>query len=505
MREQPRPAYLVAWSLRMSPTTLMDWDRCFDDNLIPYEKEDRRGKTVKVTAKMVRLVVDLAQKKLEKKERLLIEPFAKEVNMASEFTLGTETIREILIANDLWEVNTRIKRPAFYKNLSKRIPNSLLSIDGSEIELNINGESYKFNLELGVDVGSFNHTGFNISKSETSQAVLAVLKQHIRDYGYPLGVVFDHGTANLSEEVRAWLIEHDIEIVPVGPGNPKGNGTDEGAFSQLKKVIGTIELDSSSPENLGKSVLTALVSLYVEMRNKLPLRKSGVTPQVAMATEISEEVRQKERERLIQHNKNRQDSGEEHNKLDILHWVIQSHNLDVDSPSFRRAEYSIKSYSIEAIQKTEKIFMRAVDRNSDKNNLSYFFGILKNIQQELDDAQYQEYCREKYYYKSLLASERRQFEDSQKQSKPSFSAIVDLASAAINVSGSIQKIVRDHCKAWLDMHLKSSKYHGPVKKKIHDVIGKLTEFDPRTKEEIWDWIEPLLNKQNQGESVTLIS
>ena len=483
----------------------MDWDKYFDVNLIPYQKEEKRGKAVKVTAKMVRLVVDLAQKKLARKERLLIEPFTKEVNIAGEFTFSPETVREILIANDLWEVNTRIKRPAFYRNLNKRIPNSLLSIDGSEIELNINGELYKFNLELGVDVGSFNHTGFNISKSETSQAVLAVLKQHVRDYGYPLGVVFDHGTANLSEEVRAWLTEHDIEIVPAGPGNPKGNGTDEGAFSQLKKVLGAIELDSSTPENLGESVLTALVSLYVEMRNKLPLRKSGVSPQVAMATETSEEVRQKERERLIQHNKNRQDSGEKQNKLEILHWVVQNHNLDVDTPSFRRAEYSIKSYSIEAIQKTEKIFIRAVDRNSDKKNLSYFFGILKNIQQELDDAQYQEYCRKKYYYKSLLESERRQHEDSQKQSKPSFSAIVDLASAAINVSGNIQKIVRDRCEAWLDIHLKSSKYHEPVKKKIHDVIGKLTEFDLRTKEEIWDWIEPLLSKPKQGKSVTLIS
>ena len=489
----------------MSPTTLLDWDKYFDANLVPYEREDRRGKTVKVTAKIVRQIVDLAQKKLEKEERILIASFTQEVNMACELALGTETLREILIANDLWAVNTRIKRPAFYRNLCKRIPNSLLSIDGSEIELFINGESYKFNLELGVDVGSFTHTGFDISESETSQAVLAVLKQHARDYGLPLGVVFDHGTANLSKDVRTWLIKHDIEIVPAGPGNPKGNGTDEGAFSQLKKVLGTLNLDSSTPENLGETVLTALVSLYVEMRNKLPLRKSGVTPQIAMAAETREEVRQKERARLIQHNKNRQDSGEEQSKLEILHWVIQNYDLDVDTPSFRRAEYSIKFYSTDAIQKTEKAFMKAVARNRDRKNLSYFFGILKNIQQELDDAQYHEYCREKYYYKSVLESERRQLEETQKQSKPSFDTIVDLASTAINVSGSTQRIVRGLCKEWIETHLISSKYFGPVKKKIQDAIGELTEFDTRTKQEIWEWIEPLLSKQNQRKSVTSFS
>ncbi len=494
LREHPQPAHLVAWSLRMSPTTLLDWDRCFDINLIPYEKKERRGKTVKVTAKMVRQVITLAEKKQGKKEQIIIESFTREFNMAGDLSLGAETIREILIANDLWAVNTRIKRPVFYKNLCQRIPNSLLSIDGSEIELNIDGEPHKFNLELGVDVGSFNHTGFNIGKSETSQAVLSVLKQHVRDYGCPLGVVFDHGTANLSEDVRTWLIKHDIEIVPAGPGNPKGNGTDEGAFSQLKKVLGTIELDSSSPENLGKSVLCALVALYMEMRNKLSLRKSCITPQAVMEIEINEEVRQKERERLIQHNMKRKGSGEEQNKLETLHWLIQNHDLEVDTPSFRRAEYSIKFYSTDAIQKTEKAFLRAVDRNNDKKNISYFFGILKNIQQELDDAQYHEYCREKYYYKSVLESEQCQRKDAAKQSKPTFEMIVDLASAALNVSGSVQEIVCNRCKAWLDEHLQSSKYLEPIRKKIQDAIGRLKEVDTKTKEEIWDWIEPLLSK-----------
>ena len=493
MRERTRQAHRVAWSLRMSLSTLMDWDKHFDVNLEPYVKEEKRGKAVKVTAEIVRQVVALAQEKLEKKERICIEFFAKEFNMSGKFTLGAETIREILIANDLWRVNTHIKRPAFYRNLCKRIPNGLVSVDGSEITISIDGESYKYNLEQAVDVGSFCHTGFDIGKSETSQSVLSVLKQHAKKYGYPLGVVFDCGTANLSEDVRTWLTKHDIEIVPAGPGNPKGNGTSEGAFSQLKNVLGTIELDSSSPENLGESVLTALVALYMKMRNKLPLRKNNIMPQTAIEIDTSEEVRKKERERLVQHNKNRKDSGEEQIKFETLHWVIQNHDLEVDTPSFRRAEYSIKFYSIDAIQQTEKAFLRAIDRNSDKKNLSYFFGILKNIQQELDDAGYHEYCREKYYYKSLLESERCQRKEAAKPSKPSFDKIVDLAAVGLNLCGESQKIVRNRCKVWLDFHLQSSKYLMPVRKKIQDAIGRLKEVDTKRKEEVWDWIKPLLS------------
>jgi len=510
LREQSRsrPAYLIAWSLRMSPATLSGWDKNFDDNLIPFVKEERRGKSVKITAEIVRLVVSLARKELDQEKKIRIESFTKVVNESkdsSDITLSAETIREILIANDLWAINTRIKRPAYYKNLCKRIPNSLVSIDGSEIALIIDGEIHKLNLELGVDVGSFNHTGFDIRESETSQAVLAVLKQHVKDHGYPLGVVFDHGSANLSDEVKAWLIKHDIEIVAAGPGNPKGNGTCEGAFSQLKEVIGTIEIDSSTPEKLAKNVLSAIVALYVKMRNKLPLRKSGVTPQAAIEAETSEKVRQKEWERLIRHNENRRDSGEERGKIETLHWIIKKHDLDVDTPSFRRAEYSIKSYSSEAIHQSERAFIKAVDRKVDRKNLSYFFGILNNIQKDLDDAQYHEYCREKYEYKSLLESERLQLEETAKPSKPSYTAIIDLAAAAMSVSGTVQESVRDRCKTWIDIHIKSSKYLEPVKKKVQDAIGDLTEFDVKTKKEIWEWIKPLLSKQNQGESVTLFS
>ena len=75
----------------------------------------------------------------------------------------------------------------------------------------------------------------------------------------------------------------------------------------------------------------------------------------------------------------------------------------------------------------------------------------------------------------------------------------------MSVSGTVQESVRDRCKTWLDIHLKSSKNLEPVKKKVQDAIGDLTEFDVKTKKEIWDWIKPLLSKQNHGESVTLIS
>ena len=46
------------------------------------------------------------------------------------------------------------------------------------------------------------------------------------------------GSGSLSGEARDYLERNDIEILASGPGNLKGNGTCEGAFAEMKKVIG---------------------------------------------------------------------------------------------------------------------------------------------------------------------------------------------------------------------------------------------------------------------------
>ncbi len=133
-------------------------------------------------------------------------------------------------------------------------------------------------MELGVDVGTFTHTAFSIGNTETADGVIEVLKNHIDKWGCPLGIVCDHGSADMNSKVVAYIKPLGIEFAPAGPGNPKGNGTLEGAFSQMKQVFGKICIDTTSPANLAKSVLEAIVSVYVKMRNKLALRGQKGSP-----------------------------------------------------------------------------------------------------------------------------------------------------------------------------------------------------------------------------------
>jgi hypothetical protein len=503
LRNYPFPIRMIAWALRMSIATLSDWDKLFDSNLVPYKRPERRGKCGKVTIDIVRSVVNKAKEIQNQGHRIRIKQFCRTLREELTIDLGRQTIQEILVANDLYAPTTRIRRPHFYRNICRRIPNGLLSLDGSEFIVTVDGKPYTFNLELGVDVGSFCHTGFDISKTETAQTIIAVLEKHRRNYGLPLGVLFDHGSANLSDEVARWLQKHGIERVPVGPGNPKGNGTDEGAFSQLKNMLGSLEVNTSSPEQLGKDILNMLVSLYTKMRNQLPLRRVSSTPEMVMETGSSDQERQHEKDRILAHKASKIVSGEEQEKLDCLYTVIKQYDLLLDDASMKRAELTIKHYSLHVIHKTERAFVEAVTRKQDRKNIAYFFGILKNIQQEEDDQVYKDYCREKFEYLRMLNDERQ--EQKIQSPKPSVALVVDMALTAIGQSRIVQDIALRKCSEWLKNIFGSAKYGAAVKKRIQERIGKMSNLTIIQKETAWEWIAPLLNEKAGQGSVTSIS
>jgi hypothetical protein len=93
-------------------------------------------------------------------------------------------------------------------------------LDGSQFVIWLDNTPFTLNLELAVDVGSFTHTAFSIADTDTTDEVISVLEAHRRQWGTPLGVVCDHGSANLSENAIDYIQTQKIELVPAGPGNP---------------------------------------------------------------------------------------------------------------------------------------------------------------------------------------------------------------------------------------------------------------------------------------------
>jgi len=505
-RNEFRPLRETAWELMLPVGTLVSWNQCFDKHMTPYHMVDRRGKAGKVTIEVVRQVVDKAKEFKAKGRRMRIGKFTSYLKEKLELNLAQKTIANILIANDLYKAETRRRRPRFYRSLCRRIPNGLLSLDGSELAVWIDDIVEKFNVELGVDVGSFCHTGFGIHRTETAEAVIEALEAHRRQWGVPLGVVFDHGSANLSYDVSQYLQDHGVEPVPAGPGNPKGNGTDEGAFSLLKRTLGKICIDTSSPEALARSVLEKLISVYITMRNQMTLRRCMVSPSTRMGMPITDAQRQEERQRLAEHKRAKNAPDTNQPKYDRLDWIIRSHDLCPELAELDTARRSIRGYDLQAIARAEEAFLKAVNRDGRRKNLSYFFGILKNIQKEMDNEQYQNYCRKRYNYQLILEQQKRQDQKDELAAPPSIETIVKMAAAAVTQKvKAIKNLAERKVRQWVLELLEAVRYVAPIRKKIQDAIGALSHLDGKQKEQVWGLLERFLNQKPGTESVTLVS
>ncbi|MCG6881091.1 MAG: hypothetical protein LJE96_18365 [Deltaproteobacteria bacterium] len=89
----------------------------------------------------------------------------------------------------------------------------------------------------------------------------------------------------------------------------------------MKKVLGQIRLDVSSPKALAKNVLETILSVYIHMRNRLFLRGRSEQPVRHMRRPLSAEQRHAEHRRLKDHVAAKAAGEEEQLKLDRPHSI----------------------------------------------------------------------------------------------------------------------------------------------------------------------------------------
>jgi hypothetical protein len=486
-------------------STLNSWNNEFDDNMHPIIVPDKRGKAGKVTLNMVRDIVKIAKLYKAEGNRIRLKDFTRMLTVEKDIALSSKTVGDILTANDLRSPQTRRKKPAFYQRLRQEIPNGLVSIDGSEIKVHIDDQVIKLNLEMAVDTNSFAHTAFSISAHENSDEFIKVLKDHCRQWGTPIGLVCDSGSANLSDASMDFLNSQGIKPVPAGPGNPKGNGTIEGAFSQLKKVVGSIHIDTSSPKALAKSILHTIVSVYIEMRNKLPLVRQAKNPAECMTDPVSDNYRDQVKQKLQNRINIKTDSNEDQDKLDLLHCLIKNMGIHADAAGISRAKKTIVFYNMKAILESERAFVKAVNRKRERLSLPYFFGILRRIQQEQDDEVYKRQCQERYNFNQM----RKQMKDQEAQRKPKPSTVQDVLNILLNAVKAPAKYLKDvalrRAKEWTIELIKSIKYVGTLRKKFEGALIEMTHLSVEQKNRIWEYLTGFLNLKSSGKSVTQFS
>lgn len=442
--------------------------------MIPVVVPDNRGKASRITAEIVRQIVEAAKEIKAKGQRLRLQAFVKELSEKHDIVLSRKKVTEVLIANGLYKARLRIRRPGFYQRLRQTIPNGLISVDGSEFAVSLDGIPFKFNVELGVDVESFCHSAFSVSDSETTEEFIKVMEEHKAVWGSPIGLVYDHGSANLSDESIRYLNRNDIKIMPAGPGNPKGNGTCEGAFSEMKDFIGKIEIETSSPREMARMILERMVSVYVKMRNRVPRFGERITPLENMASPVLSKDRQNIKARYTKRTR-KPDDPEQKAKLDRLDFIIENHQLETDEKSLKRGQKCIVSYTMEAISRSEEAFLKAIRGSRERATLPYFFGILKNIQNEMDEARYEDYCRRRYGYEQALERERE--ERKENNNKPTVESLAGMIrNAVLSHLPALKNILVRQARQMADHLKKQYRYLNVLRKKVLDALNEVSEF-----------------------------
>jgi hypothetical protein len=489
--------------LHVSFSVLNGWNRVFDENMEAFKLPDGRGKAAKITLEMIKTIVQAAEGLRSRGKRLRLKGFTEQLRKEHGICLSKRKVREVLIANNLFAARTRKRRPGFYQSLRRQIPNGLVSLDGSELTVWIDEKPYKFNVELSVDVKTFAHTAFSVGDTETCDEVIRVLEAHRKDWGVPLAILCDHGSGNLGEKTRNYLRMNCIELAPAGPANPKGNGTDEGAFSQMKQVLGTIRLDTSSPRALARSVLEKLISLYVTMRNRVFVKEKTLTPRQEMRIPVSKVQKDMEREKIRDHIAAKVKPQGDQGKIEHLHGLIRYHDMTVETATLRRAEKTIKAYEKEAISAAEEAFIKAVNRKSERKTLAYFFGILKRIQQERDDDAYRRYCHQRYNERVMMQLQQQEQQSLYDHSVQDIIGIlVQATKATIQF---IKELAIKKAHQWTRELMESYSYTGTLKNQFAKALEALTDLHLDQKNKIWELIEQFLNPKTKVESVTQFS
>jgi transposase InsO family protein len=184
------------------------------------------------------------------------------------------------------------RRGIFLKNkgLDKILrfrPNQVWGSDGKRLVVIINGEIFEWVWQCLVDGKTTVIVGGMISGHENTANLLAAIEESKSRTGItPLAIVLDNRLSEDMPAIRAYLDEKGIEIIKIFPGNSKSNGIVEGNFCVFDKWVGSIVINGKNPEELSRSIATAFVEVFTQMRNHA--RRSSLSNKSAQ--QIAEET-----------------------------------------------------------------------------------------------------------------------------------------------------------------------------------------------------------------------
>jgi len=170
--------------------------------------------------------------------------------------------------------------------------------DGKQLEIMLDGKTFRVNLELVVDAASDAAVGISVRDEEDSAAVVEAFEQGAQTTGEPpLALLLDNRPSNHTPDVDAAL--DNTMRIRATPARPQNKAHVEGAFGLFAQKVPPIELDTRDPHTLAKTIARLVATTFFRAINRAPRRdRDGKTRVDLYAQDVTPEQREAARAAL---------------------------------------------------------------------------------------------------------------------------------------------------------------------------------------------------------------
>jgi len=164
--------------------------------------------------------------------------------------------------------------------------------DGKSVEVVIDGEVLRVNLELVVDAATDAAVGIDVRDEEDGAALVAAFQDAVTTTNEPpLALLVDNRPSNHVPEVDAAL--GSTMRIDATPNRPQNKAHVEGAFGLFAQKLPPLEIDTTDSRNLARTVALLVATTFFRAFNRAPRRdRAGLSRIELYAQDVTEDERQ---------------------------------------------------------------------------------------------------------------------------------------------------------------------------------------------------------------------
>jgi len=377
--ELPLPAFAAAVSLPLG--TLEDWLR---PGRIEPDDEETDASTSEPTVPKIESLLDAWRGWSGR----ALAPFAEHVREHLRLDFSDAMIAKLLFEHGARTPKRRAGRTPNEEALRGAFETFFAGAqwvgDGTEIEVLIDGEVHRLNLELMVDAHTGALVGLDVTDTEDSDAFVSAFEDGVHTTeAPPLAVLLDNKPCNHTDIVDAAL--GDTLRIRATPFRAQNKAHVEGAFGLFKQRVPALEVDTTEPRELAKQIAALVAITFACAMNHRPRHDRGGKTRVDLYGEPVTDEQRAEAKARLQARLDKQERARQ-SRAARLDPVVRDQldrafdRLGLDDPE-RHLRDAIARYPLDTIVDAVAIFAgkRAAGTLPEGADARYLLGIVKNI------------------------------------------------------------------------------------------------------------------------------